>query len=156
MPRGFKNVRFAGSNVNTYHLLDNCYYCSVAALLGASVEEFFKQVEIMQERGGASPEATRALFREAGVNDIACAAFTDPQDAYDFIKAFPDEESVGLAYYRGDGSGHMIVATRDNGHINNWVNQGIKCVDYQHEPPRVAGFPPEPTLVHYVVFYRRS
>src|SRR5262245_53463190 len=117
MPRGFKNVRFVGSNVNTYHLLDNCYYCSVAALLGASVEECFKQVEIMQEKNGANPEAVGALFREAGVNDIACTVFTDPQDVYRFIMSFPDEESVGLAYYRWDRTGHMIVATRDNGYI---------------------------------------
>ena len=153
MPKGFTNVRFAGSDVNTYHLCDNCYYCSVAALLGNTVEELFKKIEVMQQTG-ANQEEIKALFREAGVSDIACEATTDPQLAYRAIKSFPAGESVGLAYFRQDGSGHMVVATRDDGYVNGFVNEGVKCVDYQQNPPRVAGFPPEPTIVQYLVFYR--
>jgi hypothetical protein len=154
MPRGFQNVRFVASNVNTYHLDDNCYYCSVAALLGASVEELFKKVEIMQQRGGAIRDEITALFREAGVSDITYTVATDPRDVYRIIKSFPNGESVGLVYYRADRTSHMVVATRDDGYVNNFVNEGIKCVDYQQEPPRVAGFPPETTIVEYAVYYR--
>lgn len=154
MPRGFQNVRFVGSNVNTYHLNDNCYYCSVAALLGASVEELFKAVEIMQQRDGAYRDEIAALFREAGVSDISYYETANPQDMYNAIMSFPNGESVGLVYYRADRTSHMVVATRDDGYVNNFVNAGIKCVDYQQEPPRVAGFPPEPTIVQYLIFYR--
>jgi hypothetical protein len=153
MPRGFKIVRFAGSGVNTYQLCDNCYYCSVAALLGYTVEELFKKIETMQQTGANKEEIT-ALFREAGVSDIACDATTDPQAVYHAIKSFPNGESVGLAYTRQDGSGHMIVATRDDGYVNNFVNEGVKCVDYQRNPPKVTGFPPETQIAEYLVFYR--
>jgi hypothetical protein len=153
MPRGFQNVRFAASDVNTYKLYDNCYYCSVAALLGKTVEELFKKTETMQQTGASEEEIT-ALFRDAGVSDIACEGTKDPQAVYHAIKSFPSGHSVGLAYVRQDGSGHMIVATRDDGYVNNFVNEGIKCVDYQRNPPVVAGFPPEPAIVQYLVFYR--
>lgn len=153
MPKGFKNVRFAGSDANTYYLGDNCYYCSVAALLGKSAEELFKDVEIMQQ-SGANEEEIAALFREAGVNDIVCSVTGNAQEMYDFIKLFPAGDSVGLAFLRQDGSGHMVVTTRDDGYVNNFVNEGVKCVDYQQKPPKVTGFPPEPAIVQYLVFYR--
>jgi|SRR5262245_22536781 len=120
MPKGFKNVRFPGSDSNTYRLDDNCYYCTVAALLGKTV----------------------------------CEPSTDPQSVYRAIRSFPEGESVGLAYVRSDGSGHMIVATRDEGYVNGFVNEGLKLVDYQQSPPKVTGFPPESQITQYLVFYR--
>jgi len=153
MPRGFKNVRFPGSNGNTYGLNDNCYYCTVAALLGKSVEELFRDIEIMQQSTANEAEII-TLFKEAGVNDIACEPSTDPQSVYRAIRSFPEGESVGLAYVRSDGSGHMIVATRDGGYVNGFVNEGVKLVDYQQSPPKVTGFPPETQITQYLVFYR--
>jgi hypothetical protein len=123
-------------------------------LLGASVEELFEEVETMQQRGGAYKDEIAALFREAGVSDIACYETGDPQDVYHSIMSLPNGESVGLVYYRLGGTSHMVVATRDDGYVSNFVNQGIKCVDYQQSPPMVAGFPPEMTIVRYAIFYR--
>jgi hypothetical protein len=132
---------------------DNCYYCTVAALLGKTVEELFKAVEIMQQPTANEKEIID-LFKEAGVSDITYVATGDPQAVYGAIKWLPAGESVGLAYNRQDGSGHMIVATRDDGYVNNFVNEGIKLVDYQQNPPKAAGFPPEPGIVRYLIFYR--
>ncbi len=153
MPRGFTNVRFPGSDSNTYGLDDNCYYCTVAALLGNTVEELFKDVEIMQQCTANEGEIID-LFKEARVSDITYVATNDPQAVYNAIKSFPAGESVGLAFNRQDGSGHMIVATRDDGYVNNFVNQGVKLVDYQQSPPKVTGFPSETGIVRYLIFYR--
>lgn len=153
MPKGFTNVRFAGSSGNTHGLDDNCYYCTVAALLGKTVEELFKQTEIMQQRT-ANEDEIIGLFKEAGVSDITCVATTDPQAVYNAIKWFPSGESVGLAFTRQGGSGHMVVATRDDGYVNNFVNEGVRLVDYQQAPPKVTGFPSETGIIRYLIFYK--
>lgn len=153
MPSGFKDVLFPAKSSNSFGLDQNCYYCTVAALLNQSVAELLKQTEIMQQDCANENEIVE-LFGEAGVQ----ASFLGPRNAanaYALLLDLPPGESVGLGYQRNNGSRHMIVATRDVGYVNNFVNPGIKCVDYQASPPKVAGFEPEKQILRYWIFYRR-
>jgi hypothetical protein len=150
---GFTNPLFIGKTSNTTGLNDNCYYCTVAALLGKTVSELLAQTEIMQNSGGGFTDEIKQLFNEAGVNLILMNESANAQTMYQNLLTLANGSAVGLEYRRTGGTQHMVVAVRDSGYVNGFVNAGVKCVDYQQNPPKVTGFPPEPGLVAYRVWF---
>ena len=48
MPQAISPILDIDTSANTYGLDQNCYYCSVAALTGRTVEDFFQLFETMQ------------------------------------------------------------------------------------------------------------
>jgi hypothetical protein len=147
MPQAFAPILALATSANTYTLTHNCYYCTVAALNNMTVEEFFRVSEIMQQ-DNATPDEIVDLWKEGGVPNVAYHQFLSG-DTFDrqVVQAMPRNYGLGLAYTRADGTGHMVVLAKDM--------QGIvKCVDYQHDPPTLSDFPPEPNITSVHVFYK--
>ena len=151
---GFSDILFVGKSANSFGHNDNCYYCSAAALLGKTAMELFSDSEVMQCAGGGFTDDIANLFSEAKAGVVLINVSTDANVAYQFLSTVTPGHGVGLEYRRADGTQHMIVAVRDTGFVNGFVNPGVKCVDYQCNPPKVTGFPPEPNLVAYRIWYR--
>ncbi len=150
MPQAFAGILDINTTANSFGLDDNCYYCSVAALLGKTVNELIDQTEIMQDRT-AGAEAVLDLFREAGIDDIACRVYEDRQSLEQDFAHFPNNSGLGLAYDRSDAPiGHMVVLARDD-------NGVVKLVDYQEDPPAITDFPPDGgnNIARCYVFYRQ-
>ncbi len=150
MPHAFSGILDIDKTANSFGLDDNCFYCSVAALLGKTVNELIDETEIMQDRT-ACTEAVLDLFREAGVDDIAFRIYEDRQSLEGDFANFPRNSGLGLAYDRSDAPiGHMVVLARDNDGV-------VKLVDYQQSPPSITDFPPEGrnNIARCYVFYRQ-
>ncbi len=154
MPSGFDNILFAGTSANPNGLTENCYFCTVAALSNMRVNALVAKIGIMQDRYAQLPEISE-LFNSAGhpckyysgldVNDVA----------YWINNNINFGESIGLAFNRLDGSGHMIVVTKDMGYIASHYYPNLKCVDYQANPPQITTFPPEGGIGFiYHLFFR--
>ncbi|MFK6999686.1 hypothetical protein V3470_01895 [Flavobacterium oreochromis] len=147
---GFYPVMDPIKSTNSHCLTENCYYCSTAALLNTTVTDLVASTGIMQQDTAQIDEIID-LFRNAGVR-VRCITDLDEATAYCLLSTLPNGQSAGLAYTRQGGSGHMIVVTRDTGYYNNGVNPGLKCIDYQSNPPRITGFPYEGGNLVYNIF----
>ncbi len=147
MPKAFKPILDINTTSNTYGLDKNCYYCTVAALRNQTVEQFFKDCEIMQDDFATLDDIIN-LFAEGGMDNIAYRAYNEGGNFYNqVILNMPRGCGLGLAYTRKNTkSGHMVVLAKDNNGI-------VKCVDYQQNPPTIADFPPEPNIEKVYVFY---
>lgn len=151
MPQGFPNAMFAGKSTNSYELNKNCYYCTVSALLNVTVEELIQKVEIMQQ-DRAEIEEIEALFAEAGVQ-VSSESGLSKEDVIHFLRNnIQDSHSVGIGFTCPDGNKHMIVLTLDSGYVAGEY-PGLKCVDYQTNPPTVSGFPPANAKEPYTLIY---
>lgn len=153
--RGFPNARLAGWSTNTYHLDKNCYYCTAAALMNKDVEQLMQVTEIMQQDNGTAEELCE-LMRDDGADAFWEGPLSEAQ-VLGFLNNLPNGESIGLGFPWLNGGGHWIVAVRDDGYVNNFVNPGIKLVDFQQHPPAVRGWPmPGVVPDQYVVIYQRE
>ena len=151
MPRGFENYRQPFLEVNSYGQNQNCYYCTVAALHDTTTHLLVGQTEIMMQ-DTATTEEIIALFRWAGDASIQVYSCHFPLTLRLFVEAnIQIGQAVGLAYGRMNRSAHMVVLHRKPG--------SLECLDYQqpftsiNTAPRYLGFPPEPHIVQYFVFY---
>ena len=153
MPVGFYTPSVLARPVNTYGLDHNCYYVTVAALLGTTVDDLIRATETMQSITG-SHEDIHGLFSDVGVTVQSKQCFA-LQALYHDLLSLPPGASVGLAYRRqGAAVGHMLVVQRDPS-FNPWgPAAGLKVIDYQTTPPTVTSFPPAPDMTHASVYYR--
>jgi len=153
MPIGFYTPSALARPVNTYGLDNNCYFVTVAALLGTTVDDLIRATETMQKITG-SHEDIQGLFSDVGVAIQSKQYFT--LDAlYRDLMSLPAGASIGLAYNRQSaGVGHMLVVQRDPGFNPFGPGAGLKCIDYQTTPPTVSAFPPAPDMSHAWIYYR--
>ena len=141
MPVGFYNITAPIRPVNTYGLDNNCYYVSVAALLGTTVDDLVQATETMQNITG-SHEDIQNLFADVGVA-IQSRQFFNLNDLYQALLSLPEGASVGLAYQRqGTPVGHMLIVQRDSRSYPFGPGAGLRCIDFQTTPPSVSAFPP--------------
>ena len=115
--------------VNTHGLDDNCYFVTAAFLGGVTVDGLIQSTETLQNRGGASLDAISALFNAAGLTPTY-VTFYDLEAVTDHLHDTSGglDRRYGLAFTRGDSSGHMVVA--------NWnaTDQAFSYTDYQMNP----------------------
>ncbi len=150
MPQAFTTLMPFYESVNTYGQIENCYYCTIAALLGMTTDSLVNRSEIMMQDTATSDEIVQ-LMNAAG---IAAANYTDYTDTdglhtlIDLLDTLPPGQAVGLAYNRVNGTGHMIVAYKDENDVTGFI-------DYQTTPPTVTQEFPEPisTLTSFTLFY---
>ncbi|MFT4975144.1 MAG: hypothetical protein ACI8S6_001031 [Myxococcota bacterium] len=101
----FRGMRIE-DNINPDGLVENCYYCTVAYLAGyPTVRDMVDELGIMQQRRAGLGEIGE-LFAEAGVRVRNRVESVDPAD---LMRCCQSGGRFGLAYVRGDGSGHMVV-----------------------------------------------
>jgi len=154
MPNGFTlPPLFRTRMVNSFDLDYNCYYVSVAALLGTTVLDLTGETELMQNITG-SDDDIKGLFRAAGVT-VESREFTNGRELYNILLTLSQGESVGLAYSRrGEEIGHMVVVQRDEGFFPDSPAPGICCMDFQKTPTQVLPFPPEPNIDRAWIYYQ--
>ena len=153
MPVGFYTPSALRRPVNTYGLDNNCYYVTVAALLGTTVDDLSRATETMQNITG-SHQDIKNLFSDVGVAVQSKQYFTLGA-LYRDLMSLPTGASVGLAYNRQNfGVGHMLVVQRDPSYNPFGPGAGLKVIDYQTTPPTVSSFPPAPDMSHAWLYYR--
>lgn len=136
MPHGFTGLLNPAISSNTAGLDQNCYYCTISALLGTDTHTLVAATEMMQE-DTANEDHIISLMRAAGVPTPSYITFGQPQPFLAAVGTLPAGQAVGLAYRRTDGSGHMIVVAHDA-----FGQRGF--IDYQNNPPTVTLAFPEP------------
>jgi hypothetical protein len=101
--------------VNTYNLLDNCYYVALAACCGTTVQKLMERTEEMQVIGGIPSlgEMSR-LVESAGLNGRhhPCNSLGEVESMVAKLAKGLDKNFI-LAYSRTSGPGHMIVVHYD-------------------------------------------
>ena len=153
MPVGFYNITAPIRPVNTYGLDNNCYYVSVAALLGTTVDDLIRATETMQSITGTHQDI-KNLFNDVDV-PIESRQFATLQDLYQALLSLPQGACVGLAYQRQNTPvGHMLIVQRDAGANPFGPGAGLRCIDYQTTPPTVSSFPPAPDMSAAWLYYR--
>ncbi|RQP25403.1 hypothetical protein DZC73_11320 [Albitalea terrae] len=132
--------------INTHGHTQNCYYCTVSALVGKSTSKVVAQTQTMQQ-DQAEVKEILDLFRSAGFQNIQCLkGLLNKDQVEDELDMWLDEgDAIGLAYVRSDRTGHMVVLLNDGGQK--------RCIDFQKPPGnRETGFPPESNILGYYVF----
>ena len=148
MPNAWTGIRHYTQSTNNYGFDQNCYYCTTAALLGTDVDTLINHTEQMQQDTASAGEIV-ALFASVGVK-VQYAEFDNEHAASHFLLQFPNNSAVGFAYTRQNGSGHMIVAARDD-----TAPHRVRFVDYQQQPPPVyVNMVHEPTIVRVLIFFQ--
>ena len=148
MPQGFTTLRNPALTTNSHGQTENCYYCTVAALLGMTTDELVGKTQMMME-DTAKEDQILQLMREAGIAGPTFSTFQTLQSLEQALNTLGTGQAVGVAYRRTNGSGHMIVAARDN--------QGAcRYIDYQNTPPTLSAAFPEPAqnILFAHIFYR--
>ena len=148
MPQGFTTLRSSALTTNSFGQNQNCYYCTVAALLGISTSELVGLSETMMQ-DTAGPDEIVALMTSAGIPGATYLHFTTLPLLEAAVGSLPSGQAVGLAYTRTNGTGHMIVVAR------NATGQ-FGFIDYQASPPSVTATFPEPihTVTSMHLFFR--
>ncbi|MED5463929.1 MAG: hypothetical protein VX699_04685 [Myxococcota bacterium] len=153
MPIGFPNVAFPTRTINSYGQDQNCYYVTIAALLGKTVEDLTGETELMQNITGTDADI-KEVFRAAGVN-VQSKEFTNGTDLYNVLMTLPPGSSVGMAYKQhGRDVGHMLVVQRDPGSYPLHAAPGIRCLDYQKVPIVESPFPPAPHIERAWIYFQ--
>ena len=148
MPNSWTGIRHWQLTTNNYGLDQNCYYCTVAALLNTDVDTLIRVTETMQQDTATSDEVA-TLFADANC-PVVYRAFANEGAAAAFVSNFPDRSAVAIGYTRGNGTGHMVVAMR-------WSSApyGVRFIDYQQSPPGVYdSLAHEGAIMAYTVFYK--
>ncbi|WP_312457936.1 RHS repeat-associated core domain-containing protein [Pseudescherichia sp.] len=142
--------------MNPHQLNQNCYYCTIAALVNADVNNIVNHTEIMQQ-DSASLDEIDLLFNQVGVH-VSTQNFNDhmgsPQDrwqaTYDYLnRELANNEAVGLAYRRpanvqqnvfSPGGGHVVTVTRSNENIYvlDYQSGQISLIDRNTPPENLA------------------
>lgn len=148
MPQGFTTLRNSALSSNSHGLTQNCYYCTIAALLGTTTDELVAHTETMQQDTANAGEIV-SLMNEAGIPGAAYASFTNREALNAALNSLPPNTAVGVAYTRANGSGHMVVAARN-------ASGQTAYIDYQNNPPTVTADIPEAfgTIIGAHIFYR--
>ncbi len=148
MPSAFYNVRSQLLTTNSFGQDQNCYFCTIAALLNMTTSQLVAHAQTMQQVTANADEIV-ALMRDAGIPNPTYATFQHLTAIDQAVSSLPNGGHVGLAYTRSDGSGHMIVVGR------MLFSGAIRCIDYQASPPRVTDAFPEDlsTIVAMHLFY---
>lgn len=138
--------------MNPHQLNQNCYYCTIAALVNTDVNNIVNHTEIMQQ-DSASLDEIDLLFNQVGVH-VSTQNFNDhmgsPQDrwqaTYDYLnRELANNEAVGLAYRRpanvqqnvfSPGGGHVVTVTRsdENIYVLDYQSGQISLID-RNTPP---------------------
>ena len=140
----FKPILDIKKTANDYDLADNCYYCTAAALCNATVDDFFRKSEIMQEKGGVeSLDDIISLFAEAGVKDI-CYEKVTGDDLNDLENRMPEYSGIGLAYETKTNK-HVVVFAK-------FPDGKARLVDYQADPPTISESLPSNCINVYVIY----
>jgi hypothetical protein len=135
MPQAFTSIRSPSLSTNSFGQNENCYYCTVAALLNTTTSQLVNVTQtMMQDR--ASADEIVALMAAAGIPNPSYVQLQTLAAVQGALASLPDNQAVGLAYTRIDGTGHMIVAAKHNG-VGGFI-------DYQASPPQVSAAFPEP------------
>lgn len=98
--------------VNSYGLIDNCYYTTLAGILGTTVEALTDQTEFWQERNGANLEHIETLYRTARLPIHQLYAFDNVQELEVFLtRANIGSDIVALpfAYQISPSMNHMVA-----------------------------------------------
>ena len=135
MPQGFTTLRNSALSSNSSGGTENCYYCTIAALAGVTVAEVVNFTGIAEQRTATGPQIL-ALMGAAGVAAPSATAFNNDAGLSQALNTLANNEAVGVAYTRNDGSGHMIVAAK------NGTGQ-CAFIDYQNNPPTITQALPE-------------
>lgn len=153
MPHGFfLPPLFPTRTVNSFGLDFNCYYVTVAALLGTTTRDLVGDTGLMQNITGTD-EDIKELFRSAGIN-AQSHEFTHGRDLYNALSTLPEGACVGFAYTRiGQTTGHMVVVQRSPGSFPQSPTPGLRCLDFQKIPTAVLPFPPEPGIDRGWIYY---
>lgn len=95
---------------NTFKLDDNCYYVTIAKMMGVSVQQLMESVELMQIGGGAQKGEIQELlnscerpYQLVDVKDLHEAEEVALQNNKGFSKRF------GIAFTRANLTGHVVV-----------------------------------------------
>lgn len=148
MPQAFPLQTDPPQDVNVAGLDQNCYFCTIAALLGMTTHDLVAHAQTMQQ-DTATVDEIRALMESAGIHNPVAENFSNEAGVSAALNTLPNGYGVGLAYARSNGTGHMIVACRDAHGTGGFI-------DYQHTPPQATPHFPEDinqiTAMH--LFYR--
>ena len=138
--------------MNPYQLNQNCYYCTIAALVNTDVNDIVNYTEIMQQ-DSASLDEIELLFNQASVH-VSTQNFNENmglhqnrwQATYDYLnRELANNEAVGLAYRRpanvqqnvfSPGGGHVVAVTRSNDdiYVLDYQSGQISLID-RNTPP---------------------
>jgi hypothetical protein len=147
MPSSFLGIRDWRLSTNSFGLDQNCYYCTIAALLNTDVDTLVSRTETMQQ-DCANADEISALFSSAGTT-VQYQVFGSEAAAANFVTRFPNQSALAIGYTRGNGSGHMVVVVRDSG-----APLGVGFIDYQMRPPGIYNsLAHEAGVISYTVFY---
>ena len=139
---------------NSFGQDQNCYFCTVAALLGMSTSALVAKAQTMMQDTAQLDEVID-LFRDAGT-PASHRAGNDVAGLHTFLLGMPNGHACGLAYNRANGTGHMVVAQRDDGSYPFHTYPRVRIIDCQQRPAKVSTFPPENgvNIIMYHVFYK--
>lgn len=132
--------------------LNNCAYCSLAALKGITVREYLRDLHpLRMDPGGLYPDSVVHELSAQGLVDDT----TTPGRYFDLHSIGPEWESEALNFLHGSmentfffffqagAESHAVIAIRRRGEI--------RFVDFQDRPPRVYSQLPGP--LHEVAAY---
>lgn len=152
MLSGFDFCAPLTGDVNPHNLDQNCYFCTVSALMNMDVNNLVAVTETMQQNTANRSEIER-LFRDAGriAKPYILKGFNitqaGPDDLCDWNQALAVINSsinggqyCGVDFVRPDGTGHMVVAYRESLPFPHTV-----YADFQVPPAQrqVLNWPPE-------------
>jgi hypothetical protein len=148
MPQGFSTLLNSNVSSNSAGLDQNCYYCSIAALLGTDTSSLVTRTEIMQQ-DTADESHIVALMGAAGIAGPNYLTFHSQLPFEGAIASLPAGQALGLAYRRTDQTGHMIVYAHSALGLRGYI-------DYQNNPPTCTPAFPEAmgNIVSMALFFR--
>jgi len=136
MAQGFTTLRNSNLSSNSSGSNQNCYYCTVAALAGITTGELINYTGIAEQNTATAPEIL-GLMQTAGVAAPTTTTFNNEASLSQALNTLANNEAVGLAFSRHDGTGHMIVAAKNGVGVCAYI-------DYQKNPPTISQAFPEP------------
>ena len=144
----FTTLRSEHLTSNSFGQNQNCYYCTIAALLGVTTSELVSVSETMMQDCAKESEIIE-LMNNAKIPGPVAIRVQNLGQLTNLMSTLQNGSGVGLAYTRINGTGHMIVAARYPD------GRGV-CVDYQTSPPTITPDFPEPwnTILSCIIFCR--
>lgn len=148
MPQGFTTLRSSNLSSNSSGSNQNCYLCTIAALAGVTTAEVIQHTGIPEQVTATAPQIL-ALMHAAGVAAPTTTTFNSEASLSQALNTLANNEAVGMAYTRHDGTGHMIVAAKNGAGLCAYI-------DYQTNPPTITQAFPESlaTIKEAHVFHR--
>ena len=127
-----------------------CYYVTAREIAGIDARKLAATRDMWQRHGGLSVVELQVLFAAAGLS-VGVMALRDIEDVRRAVVAAGlarggSCERFGLAFVRGDGTGHMVVARYLKGSVR------VDYRDYQCERTGADATGDVATATHFFLF----